>query len=130
MKKINLFACVSLVTLGGCASIVTGQNQSVSVDTFPEKGASCKLSNDKGTWHIPSTPGSTTVLRAYSDLTVSCEKPGCGSGTTTVKSSVKGMTFGNILAGGVIGAAVDCGTGSAYDYPTNIEVKLDGDKQS
>jgi len=34
------------------------------------------------------------------------------------------MAFGNILAGGIIGAAVDVGTGSAYDYPPSIEVML------
>lgn len=32
------------------------------------------------------------------------------------------MAFGNILFGGVIGAAVDAGSGAAYDYPTLISV--------
>lgn len=109
--------------LSGCASITTGQNQSVSVSTGNESGAVCSLSNDKGTWHVASTPGSVVVNRAYGDLAVNCKK-GTKSGSATVKSSTKGMAFGNILAGGFIGAAVDCGTGSAYDYPTSIEVPL------
>jgi hypothetical protein len=34
------------------------------------------------------------------------------------------MAFGNILLGGVIGAAVDVGTGAAYDYPSLITVLM------
>lgn len=109
--------------LTSCASIVTGQNQAVSVDTSPVKDAVCTLSNDKGTWFVNS-PGSTTILRSYSDLHVSCEKKGFGKGITTVKSSTKGMAFGNILVGGLIGTAVDCGTGAAYDYPSLINVPI------
>jgi len=44
----------------GCASIVSGQNQSLSVETLqagkPLSGASCKLDNDKGSWSV-NTPG-------------------------------------------------------------------------
>jgi hypothetical protein len=32
------------------------------------------------------------------------------------------MAFGNIIFGGVIGAAVDAGSGAAYDYPPLISV--------
>lgn len=42
----------------------------------------------------------------------------------TIKSSAKGMAYGNILAGGIIGAAVDMGTGAAYDYPSLITVSM------
>lgn len=44
----------------GSASIVSGQNQSLSVETVqagkPLSGASCKLDNDKGSWSV-NTPG-------------------------------------------------------------------------
>lgn len=46
------------------------------------------------------------------------------AGVVTVKSSTKGMTFGNLIAGGVVGAAVDARTGSAYDYPGLIHVDM------
>lgn len=123
MKHVSkLLFAASFVSLTGCASVTTGQNQSVSVSTNVP-GATCKLSNDKGNWYVQSTPGSVTVQRAYGDLSVACNK-GHLSGNTTVKSSTKAMAFGNIIAGGVIGAAVDCGTGSAYDYPAQIDVIL------
>lgn len=122
-----LFAS-SLVLLSGCATITTGQNQSLSVETRAKgivvAGASCRLSNDKGTWFV-QTPGSVTVNRAYGDMMVNCTHDKHGHGMTTVPSATKAMAFGNILAGGVIGAAVDMGTGSAYDYPSLITLELD-----
>ena len=119
-KSIVLFFSCSLT---GCASIVTGQNQVVSVETTPHKEASCELSNDKGKWFISSTPGTVTINRSSEDLLVICTK-GTLKATHSAKSYTKGMAFGNILVGGIIGAAVDCGTGSAYDYPSVINVQM------
>ena len=52
----------------GCASIVSGQNQSISVTTLKNgtdvPGAKCTLTNDKGTWYTTS-PGSVMVRRSY-----------------------------------------------------------------
>lgn len=116
----------------GCASIVTGTEQRLSVETLAagEKvsGAHCKLENDKGTWHVTS-PGSTTVHRSYQNLNVLCEQDGRASGVTSAKSVTKGIAFGNIIFGGIIGAAVDIGTGAAYDYPSIISVELGKAKQ-
>lgn len=85
--------------------------------------AICKLSNDKGTWFV-TTPGSVVVNRSYNDLIVRCEKEGVEPGLVTAKSSTKGMAFGNILFGGIIGAGVDISTGAAYDYPPLFTVEM------
>lgn len=125
MKKYLLCAML-LPLLGGCASIVNGNQQSVSVSTPPASGAHCKLSNDKGVWYVPNTPGTVVVHRSYQDLDVSCQKPGYGYGDSRVKSHTKGMAFGNVVFGGVIGAGVDVASGAAYDYPQEITVPLRG----
>ncbi|HZZ92298.1 MAG TPA: hypothetical protein VFE23_07035 [Usitatibacter sp.] len=114
-----VLAAVVLAISSGCASIVSGHNQPLSVNTPECEGASCTLTNSKGTWYVKS-PGSVTVHRAYGDLMVTCSKEGYMSATSSVASSTKGMAFGNILFGGVIGAGVDIGTGAAYDYPNVI----------
>ena len=118
-------ACVLFT---GCASIVSGQNQSVSVTTKNNSGADvagakCTLANDKGTW-FATTPGSVMVRRSYNDLSVNCALEGLEPGILMVKSSTKGMAFGNILFGGIIGAGVDMSTGAAYDYPELISVTM------
>lgn len=116
-------AALVVLLLSGCASIVSGTIQPISVNTPGCEGASCQLTNDKGSWFVKS-PGYVSVSRAYGNLTVLCSKEGFGSATTTVASTTKGMAFGNILLGGVIGAGVDIGTGAAYDYPVTINVPM------
>ena len=121
--SICTIACLST----GCASIVSGQNQSVSVTTLNKgdalAGAKCSLANDKGTWYT-TTPGSVTVRRSFNDLSVNCAFDGLDNGITMVKSATKAMAFGNILFGGFIGAGVDMSTGAAYDYPDVVQVNM------
>ncbi len=81
------------------------------------------MTNDKGTWFV-TTPGSVSVHRSLDDLTLVCTKDGFAPATDVEKSSTKGMAFGNILFGGLIGTAVDVSTGAAYDYPTLISVPV------
>ncbi len=129
MKKTYTVVLMSVAALGsGCASIVTGHNQSVSVETRakqgqPVLGANCKLTNNKGTWFVTS-PGSVSVRRSYDDMIVNCEKEGQEPGVANVKSSTKAMAFGNIIFGGIIGAGVDVASGAAYDYPTLFTVTM------
>lgn len=114
-------------SLTGCASIVSGTSQIVSVETMQASGkvdgATCKLENDKGVFYV-TTPGTVTIRRAYGDMNVKCEKAGMEPGLAVVKSSTKGMAFGNIIFGGVIGAGVDVASGAAYDYPTLFQVMM------
>jgi len=114
-------------SLTGCASIVSGTSQVVSVETLhasgPVSGAVCKLENDKGVYYV-TTPGTVTVHRAYGDMNVKCEKTGFDPGLASVKSSTKGMMAGNILFGGFVGAGVDAASGAAYDYPALFQVMM------
>ena len=120
-----MFALVVVVFTSGCASIVNGVNQPVSVVAkSPENadvvGARCTLTNSKGEWYT-TTPGSVVVHRAYGNMAVNCVHP-TSAGVASVKSTTKAMAFGNIIFGGLIGVGIDVGTGSAYDYPDLISV--------
>lgn len=119
-----LTALVIAAVLPGCASIVSGQNQPITVEAPNCEGATCKLINDKGTWFVKA-PGPVTVSRAYGDLIVTCNKEGFGAATNTVSSSTKAMAAGNIIFGGIIGVGVDVATGAAYDYPLLITNPLE-----
>lgn len=123
----QFFSAIAILsaTLGtGCASIVSGQDQVVSVHAPNCAGASCKMTNPAGTYFVQS-PGTVSVNREYDDLVVTCEKEGFDPSTIRVSSSTKGMAFGNIVLGGVVGAGVDMATGAAYDYPAEIISPLD-----
>lgn len=122
-----LIVVAALTQIVGCASIVSGSNQSISVETKNDGGsvvgASCRLTNNKGTWYV-TTPGSTTVQRSFEDLGVTCTKQEHEERTVAIKSTTKAMAFGNILFGGVIGVGVDVATGAAYDYPPVVSIAL------
>lgn len=129
MKTVVRAACIAAasIALTGCASIVSGTNQVVSVETrLPGgklDGASCKLQNDKGVYYV-TTPGTVTVHRAYGDINVTCEKAGMAPGLASFKSSTKAMMAGNILFGGVIGVGIDAASGAAYDYPALLQIMM------
>jgi len=127
--NLSVLLPISLCVLStGCASIVSGTNQLLSVETRSSSGAAlaganCKLANNKGTWFV-TTPGSTSVNRSFEALNVRCEKDGAEPGLATVNSSTKAMAFGNLIFGGVIGAGVDMASGAAYDYPNLITITM------
>lgn len=125
--SLSLLAIAAMSSLTGCASIVSGTSQVVSVETLHTSGnvagATCKLENDKGVYYV-TTPGTVTVHRAYGDMNVKCEKTGFDPGLATIKSSTKGMMAGNIVFGGFIGAGVDAASGAAYDYPALFQVMM------
>lgn len=111
-----------LLTIGvlaqvGCASITGSRNQPISVTTThegkPVVGAYCTLVNDKGTWYV-NTPGSVVILKAYGDMSATCKKEETHVGAATFQSASEGATWGNIVAGGLIGYAVDAGTGAVF----------------
>jgi uncharacterized protein YceK len=121
-------ALAAVATLSGCASIVSGTNQVVSVETLQKDGtqvagATCKLENDKGVYYV-TTPGTVSVHRAYADMNVKCTKANLPDGMSVVKSSTKAMMAGNLLFGGVIGAGVDAASGAAYDYPNVLQIMM------
>ncbi len=127
LRVFTTLVAVCLLTLvTGCASITGSKNQPVSInavcDGQPVVEASCTLMNDKGSWYV-KTPGSVMIQKAYGDLAVDCKK-GDAIASTKFKSSSNGGVWGNILAGGIIGYAVDASSGAGFDYPSTMTVTL------
>ena len=119
---------VLLLALGpglqACASVATGVEQTVAVSTAPPQPASCTLQNERGQWTVARTPGSASVAKAYGPLSVRCKTDAGQVGLASVPSTTAGAVFGNMIAGGLIGAAIDIGSGAAYQYPPSIVVAI------
>lgn len=124
MKKLFI---LTVLLLAGCASITNSKLQPVSVNAIYQgdqiEGAKCTLVNDKGSWYV-TTPGSVTIQKSYGDMVITCKRKGISTGITSVVSSSNGGVWGNVLAGGIIGYAVDSSSGAGFDYPTNINVEM------
>lgn len=123
---ISLGTMCLFTLLTGCASITGSKNQPVSVsavcDGQPVVEASCTLMNDKGSWYV-KTPGSVMIQKAYGDLAIDCRK-GNAVASAKFKSNSNGGVWGNIIAGGIIGYAVDASSGAGFDYPSTMTVML------
>jgi hypothetical protein len=127
-----LAACVRLLVLGvvvpilstGCATLTKGSSQTITVTTDPA-GAICTISREgKTVAVINPTPGSIPVEKSTKDLSVICDKPGYQPSAGALASTFQAMTFGNILFGGLIGVAVDAGSGAMNEYPTLMTLTL------
>jgi hypothetical protein len=124
------FACLALaVSLAqGCATITSTEMQPVSLTTEGADGAklekaSCTLRNDKGSWTVES-PGFVPVHRSAEDLLVECKKDGQPDGILRAVSRAAVGMFGNIIFGGLIGAAIDHNKGTGYNYPSRLPVRM------
>lgn len=112
----------------GCASVTGVHSQSLSLQTLVAggrelSGATCVLTNSRGKWFV-TTPGSLVINRSNDDMQVLCTKPGVDAGRAIVASETRGVMFGNIFAGGGIGAVIDHNNGAAYEYPPLIQVLM------
>lgn len=115
-----LLAC----STAGCASIIEGTNQQILVNTNPS-GADCGLYRKGikiGT--ISQAPGSTLVNKTKNDIWIVCVKPGYQVATYLDHSGIAGGTFGNIIAGGGIGWAIDSASGADNKYDTPVNMTL------
>jgi hypothetical protein len=123
----KLSAVAALAALGaaasGCATIVEGTTQSVSVNTTPVQGAQCTLINSQGTWYTTS-PGSVVVHKTKTNLDVTCQKEGYQPGHLVAVSHFGATTAGNVIAGGVVGIGVDAMSGADFHYDNPIVVPL------
>ena len=107
-----------------CASIVEGTDQSVTVQTTPS-GASCELKRDGEVIGVVNpTPGTVTVDKSKNDIAVICKKEGYQDASGAFSSDFQGMTFGNILFGGLIGVAVDASSGAMHEYPASVSMAM------
>jgi hypothetical protein len=118
------FGFAFIVTLTGCATLTTGNSQSITIATKPQ-GATCTLNRDgKVVAVVNPTPGTVNIDKSKNDISIVCTKEGFQDETAACNSNFQGMTFGNILFGGLIGLAVDAGSGAMHKYPSELTILL------
>lgn len=122
MKRLSIIALA--MSLTGCSSIIDGTSQTLTINTNPP-GASCVLNrNGQVIGQIQTTPGGVVVEKTKHDINVTCSKAGYQDATYFNNSDVAGATFGNIVAGGAIGWAIDSASGADNKYTENMNITL------
>ena len=119
-----LILIVTAILTSGCATIVKGSSQGVTVKTDPP-GANCDLTRKgKSIGVVNPTPGTVQLGKGASALDVSCKKPGYLDASAKLSSSFQGWTLGNVILGGIVGIVVDAGSGAMHQYQPEISMKL------
>ena len=107
----------------GCATIVSGTSQTVTLNSEPT-GAACSVERGGVMVSQLVTPGSVTVAKGPDALTITCRKPGYAPVIGTDPSSLDGLIFGNVLFGGLTGVGVDLLTHADQSDHQNVIVRL------
>jgi hypothetical protein len=123
MFKMIVFASVSLL-LTGCASVLNQDKQAIYVQTGCQGmsiPAQCVAENARGRWRFV-TPAQVVVNRDMSSLRVTCHSPFVGSHTVQARAGLQPSMAGNLLVGGLVGAAVDVASARGLQYAAQIDL--------
>ena len=107
------------VSTGGCATVLNGTNQDLAFRSDPE-GAVVAISTGQS-----CTTPCTFSMKRGNDLRVDFNREGYEPEHVYVQSRLGGSTFGNIIAGGGIGAVIDGSNGASnHLYPEPVYIRL------
>jgi len=124
--KIQAIAAIAAIGFGmaGCGTIVEGTHQDIAIASTPD-GAHCDATRKgEAVGTINATPGKLSVRKTKDDILLACNKDGYQPSSQYLHSGMAAGTFGNIIAGGVIGWGVDSATGADNKYPESVTVQL------
>ena len=119
-------AGLCVLALTGCASFVNEPTHPMRLDTLTPQGqavsgADCRLTNEHGTQQARS--GETSqVRRSNRDMDIVCRHPDQPDARARAVSRANAGLAGNIILGGAIGAVIDHSKGTAYTYPTWVQL--------
>ena len=126
MKFIYTLTAVALCSglLTGCASMIGEDFQEITVNTVCNDRpvlARCTAQNENGKW-VFRAPASITVQNATGNLEITCKVDFGPKFSVAIPALPSWTMAGNLLAGGLVGAAVDAYTGVGLKYPENIDI--------
>ena len=127
----SLLALSLVVAASGCASIISGSTQTVSL--MPMRGnqidsdATCTAWNNKGKW-VASGGNQVVVEKSRQDLQVECVDPKTNE---TASASGPRSTHARWMAANfflwdlcTFSCLIDFSTGSIYAYPTQVQIEM------
>ena len=110
-----LLLSVAVLAMTGCARIIEGSSQDVTIETPGADGATCFLENKEMRYKIYA-PQTITLTKPRSPLNVRCLAPGNREKTVVVPLRFQEETFMNAVNG--------LAPGMLYDYESNAMYKL------
>lgn len=123
---LRIIVLASCVTLASCATVTRGTRTAFVVETVPS-GAYVRLSTGQ---ECNATPCTFPQISREAEFSVTVSKPGYRTTTHTVTHATAGAggagMAGNVLLGGIIGAAIDANSGATQNLvPNPLVVHMD-----
>lgn len=115
---IAVLAVALPLTVAGCATIISGTSQTISISSNVD-GAAIYLDGVQ----IGTTPFIGSVRKGKTNLRL--EAPGYRDETLALSRQLEPVFWGNIITGGTFGSITDFVSGAAYQYaPASYQVEL------
>jgi uncharacterized protein YceK len=116
MRKVGLVLALG-IALSGCAAVIDGTQQSISVNTSHGKRVMVSVDGKN-----IQTPATVSVKRGNPALKITTSDKSCAS-STAVQRSIKTLFFLNFfLTSGLSSSTTDLASGAAWDYDNNVVV--------
>ena len=119
---------VTLMVLGGCASLVNDGQQTITVRTdckeiVLKQSCSATLGNKHFSF---ITPAKLTLPRTSEPLIVNCQGVMFGGAGFDVPAGLSAGMLGNVVAGGAVGMVIDLNTKRGFAHPnvTNLVMPI------
>lgn len=121
------FLVIGVITLCGCATIIDGTTQEITIDSNPQ-GATVYVTTIKDGVLGPKTEaGQTplTVLVPRKDGAIIVEKEGYQSQQVELVRGMNPWVFGDVLMTSLLSTSIDTSTGASNEYdPDQYFVEL------
>ncbi|WAU72651.1 MULTISPECIES: hypothetical protein [unclassified Acinetobacter] len=124
MKKLAVMCGIAVLSLSGCATIMSGRTQTMTFESTPELSNITILNKAGKKVHVGQAPATVSLKRSSGffvpeKYTVVFEKEGYETKTVNISAHVNGWYVGNLLFGGVLGLLIiDPATGAMYSLST------------
>jgi hypothetical protein len=121
---IGIVCCLPLIC-SGCALIVSGTKQKIAIRSDPPGATATVITDPPETNRWTVVTPDTVALPRNRLYRVTITKAGYDESTTRLNQGTNPWVWCNILFGGIIGCAIDYGTGASFELlPRDINVKL------
>lgn len=115
---------LSSLVVGACATIIEGDDQTVTVITNPP-GAVCTLTREGTVVGVANpTPATVSLEKSKDNISMLCRKDGYFDNVAPISSEFAAITLGNIILGGIVGAGIDAVSGAMHQYPGSVTIIL------